>query len=257
MNLLGAHRTVRLGSGLRRLRDGTGPMTLVVLPHAGGNPGHYRQLVAALPAQVTVLGVCYPGRLDRLADAPHLTITDLADEVSSDVHAAMGTALTAGPVAFFGHSMGSYVAAEAAVRLQRLGSPIDLLVASGSRAPHRARARHITMGGDAAIIGDATRLDPASAAALEDLELRELVLPALRSDYTAVERYRRPVAPRLDCPVVSYAGTDDTIAPPVEVARWAECGARTQHRTFPGGHFFTTTCPDVADDLGRRLLLLG
>lgn len=269
MSLLDTRHTVRVGAGLRRLRDGTGPVTLVVLPHAGGNPGHYRRLVEAMPAQVTVLGVCYPGRLDRLAEATYSSVVDLATEVAADVNAVLSALPPsgvgrsgpargpAGPVAFFGHSMGSYVAAEAAERLEQLGSPVDLLVASGSRAPHRTRARHVTMGGDDAIIEDATRLDPSSAAALDDLELRELVMPALRSDYAAVERYRRSAAPRLCCPVISYAGADDSIAPADEVARWAECATRSQHRTFPGGHFFTQTCPEVADDLGRRLLLLA
>lgn len=260
----------RLGSSLRLLREGTAPTTLVLLPHAGGNPGHYRALVAAMPPQVTVLGVCYPGRLDRLADAPTRSITDLAVEVCADLLTEvvsrvpgrapdpdLGPRHTAGPIALFGHSMGSYVAAETALRLQEHTTPPSLLMVSGSRAPHRTRPRHVTQGGDIAIIEDATRLDPSSAAALDDLELRELVLPALRSDYAAVENYRRLTPPTFSCPLVSYAGADDAIAPPEEVARWADAAPHSEHRTFPGGHFFTRSSPDLATDIGRRLLQLG
>jgi surfactin synthase thioesterase subunit len=39
--------------------------------------------------------------------------------------------------------------------------------------------------------------------------LLELVLPAIRSDYKAIETYRFRETPRLECPSFAFAGEED------------------------------------------------
>lgn len=277
-------------TGLRPLRsrrvDGTGSVaaatsaTVVLLPHAGGNPGSYRSFADALPAEADVLGYCYPGRLDRLAEPPLGEVGALADAVAAELRDLVPRCTTGAgaepgerhpPLVLVGHSMGSYVALETASRLERDGRRVALVVASGSRPPHRVRPRHVVAGGAAAVMADAVRLDPSCRPVFDDPDLRDLVLPALLADYAAVEAYRRADVQPLGCPVVSYAGADDPVAPPVDVMGWGDWSAVTadrqggagsrlavrRHRTFAGGHFFVTTDAAVPADLGGLLLHLA
>ncbi len=277
-------------TGLRSLRtrrtDGAGPVratasaTVVLLPHAGGNPASYRSFAEALPVEVDVVGYCYPGRLDRLAEPPLEDVGAIADAVASELRDLVPRCTAeAGnqpgerrpPLVLVGHSMGSYVALEAALRLERDGGHVALVVASGSRPPHRVRPRHVVAGGAAAVVADAVRLDPSCRPVFDDPDLRDLVLPALLADYAAVETYRRADVQPLGCPVVSYAGADDPVVSPADVAGWGDWSAAPtaraggpdssrggrRHRTFAGGHFFVTTDAAVPVHLGELLLQLG
>jgi medium-chain acyl-[acyl-carrier-protein] hydrolase len=95
------------------------------------------------------------------------------------------------------------------------------------------------------------RLDGTPAAVFDDDELRQLVLPTLRADFTAVETYRPRTRPPLPCPIVAYAALDDGVVTPAEMERWSEhTSARFELRTVRGGHFFLQDDPG---GLARRL----
>src|SRR5688572_26153562 len=78
---------------------------LVCFPHAGGAASFYFPMSEALSPAVEVLAVQYPGRQDRLAEAPLADINALADHITSGL-----SHLDDRPLALFGHSMGSLVA---------------------------------------------------------------------------------------------------------------------------------------------------
>ncbi len=243
--------TMRRGMpSLRVLNGGTGNTMLLLLPHAGGNHGSFRRWPSGLPPEVTVLAACYPARLDRLADPPVATVEAMAAEIEADL-----ATLPSGPLVVFGHSMGSFVGVELCERLQRSGRSVSLFVASGSHAPHRHRPRRIVSAGVEAVVADVVRLNPGAGVVLADPDLRELLLPSIVGDYTAVELYARPSPPVLDCDIVVYSGTADPLLDPADGARWAECTRRRfEHHVFDGDHFFTESSLDsVLADLRARL----
>ncbi|WP_067968112.1 thioesterase II family protein [Nocardiopsis trehalosi] len=213
---------------------------LVCLPHAGGSASWFFPLSRALGGAADVLAVQYPGRQDRQAEPG---ITDLG-ELADGVHAALAPWADR-PLVLFGHSMGALVAFEVARRLRRSGGGAAGLVVSGRRAPSLPRAgEDVHLRGDAGIIAELRRLGGTDGQVLDDPELRPLVLPALRSDYTAVETYAyRPEEP-LPCPLTALTGDADPRVTVAEAEAWRD------HTTgafrlvvLEGGHFFPAEHP--------------
>lgn len=220
---------------IRRFRDDDAWRTkLVCFPHAGGCASTYRTWSAALPSDVGVLAVQYPGREDRFGDVFPSGLEALADDAAG----VLGE-LTQHRLVLFGHSMGATVAHEVALRLQKGGSPPAALCVSGRRPPHALDRRRKLFGTDEEIITRVVRLDPSRAAVFSDPGLREAVLPALRADFRLVDDYSGGRRPLLDCPVYGYTGDDDAEVNPAQMRGWA---ATTRDafrlRVLPGGHFY-------------------
>ncbi|NJQ08478.1 thioesterase II family protein [Streptomyces lonarensis] len=210
--------------------------SLLVLPHAGGNAHAYAGWRDHLPADVTLLVGQYPGRGARFSEELPRDLDDLA-----------GPILTALPpetddLVVLGHSMGSLVAFEVARRLTAAGRPPRALVVSACRAPF--------LDNPSVVLPDRLDDDQLVAAIksrggtddgiLDEPELREIVLPAIRADFGIddVYRYDGP-RPAVDCPVAVLGGDADAVAPPEMLAPWAEVTTGPFSQEFlPGGHFY-------------------
>ena len=94
------------------------------------------------------------------------------------------------PLTFFGHSMGAVVAFEVARRMEDAGNGPVRLFASGRRAPSRTREENVHLRDDDGLVAELRALSGTAAQFLADEELLHMILPAIRSDYTAVETYR-------------------------------------------------------------------
>ncbi|MGW5344066.1 alpha/beta fold hydrolase [Streptomyces sp. HUAS TT3] len=226
---------------LRRYRPAERPrVRLVCFAHAGGGPSAFRTWPAGLAPDVEVLAVRYPGRQDRVAEP----CIDRMEPMAEAVVEAL-TPLLDLPLVLFGHSMGAWIAYEVAQRM-----PVSALLVSGQVPPSRrnsARPGSARRGDgngvltDEALIAEVKRLGGYDAQLFEDPELRELVLPPIRSDFSLVATYR-PGPPRaLDCPVHAFHGEDDADTRTEDVDAWSEVTTGPFTRTlFPGGHFYLT-----------------
>ncbi|MFI0982698.1 thioesterase II family protein [Streptomyces sp. NPDC021093] len=210
------------------------PVRLVCLPHAGGSASFYFPVARALAPRVEVLAVQYPGRQDRRHEPAVTDLETLADQVSEALEP-----LADRPYALFGHSMGAIVGFLAARRLQASGNGPAQLFVSGRRAPLLDRAGDWQPRTDEELVTEIRALNGTRDALLEDAEMLEMILPALRADYGAVRRYRYRPGAALDCPVTAFTGDRDPKARVEEVAAWQEhtlSGFDLQ--VLPGGHFF-------------------
>ncbi|ONH23414.1 thioesterase II family protein [Pseudofrankia asymbiotica] len=226
-----------------------GSPLLVCFPHAGGSAGVYRPLALALAPDVEVVAVQYPGRQDRRDEPPAGDLRALADGVAD----ALGA--QARPFALFGHSMGAIVGYETAVRIaaNSLPRPVRLFV-SGRAAPE-PDGRQTVPADDMALLREIRRLGGTVGAVLDDPELRELALPALRADYAALGRYSPLPAPRLTMPITVLRGHDDPLVTAPEAEAWrTRTVAGSDTRVFPGGHFYLNdNMPGVAALVRGRL----
>ncbi|MEU8082781.1 alpha/beta fold hydrolase [Micromonospora sp. NPDC049101] len=216
---------------------------LLCLPHAGGSGSFYHPLSVHLGATVDVFAVQYPGRQERRIEPPLVTIDELAERIHAEL-----TTWTDRPLVLFGHSMGAVIGYEVGRLLQRDGIPPAGLIVSGRRAPSVHVEESLHRRGDQALIAEVRQLSGTAAALLDDAELLEMILPALRADYRAIETYRHRPGRELDCPVTALVGEDDHRASVDHVRAWqGHTTGAFDLRPFPGGHFYLNNrWPDVA-----------
>jgi surfactin synthase thioesterase subunit len=95
-------------------------------------------------------------------------------------------------------------------------------------------------------------LPPAIAS---DLQLRSLLLPALRADFTICETYSYLPDRPLTCPISAFAGAQDGEVPSTDMASWAEeTSGEFRLELLPGDHFFNVKQPgEFADRVLREL----
>lgn len=225
---------------------------VVCFPHAGGSASFFHPLARVAAPGVEVVAVQYPGRQDRLGEPCVEDLETLADHV----HDALARRDDGVPTVLFGHSMGALVAFEVARRLGRaaLSRPARLVV-SGRRAPSVVREETVHLLDDDGLAAEVARLGGTDPRLLADQEIRDLVLPAVRGDYRAVETYRHEPGEPLSCPVTVLTGDTDPRVTEAEARGW-EPYTRGPFalRVFPGGHFFLNNrWPEVMELLAEPL----
>ncbi|MBL1102676.1 thioesterase II family protein [Streptomyces coffeae] len=208
---------------------------MVCFPHAGGSASYFQPLSARLTPHAEVLALQYPGRQDRRFEPALTSVDALVDGI---VEVLRGQ--TDRPMVFFGHSMGGTLAFEAARRMEaELGGRLLGLVVSGRRSPGGARQGTVHLLDDAGLLAETRKLQGTSSTLLEDEDVVRMIMPALRADYTAVERYAYRPGPALSCPLHVYTGDADPQMRGDEARGWAEhTRADFRIRTFSGGHFY-------------------
>lgn len=226
-------------------------MRLVCFPHAGGSASAYRSWSNSLPDDIDLLAVQYPGRQDRLGEPFLLGMEQLAD--------AIVTALTPFldlPLALFGHSMGASAAHEVGLRLERAHGPVLRTLLVSSRLPPRHHKPRIEAWDDQALLDDVAILDPDGATVLDDPDMRELLLPAIRADYMIADTYRPSPSPIVGAPVVAYAGDRDPYVSVWQLRAWSEVtNSGFETVIFPGHHFYLRDQEaPLVGDITRRLM---
>ncbi|MGW3963670.1 thioesterase II family protein [Amycolatopsis sp. NPDC005003] len=220
-------------------------IALVCLPFAGAGASFFRPWQEHAGERLAVVPVQLPGRERRIDAEPYRDAVVAADELLPELVRQLD-GLT--DVVLFGHSLGAVLAYELA---HRVAAHPDLvlrhLFVSGSPEPHTQRSERATGLGDDEFLARVSRFAGFSHEALEDPEMRELILPTLRADVEMHENYRPSTEARLPAPITSLRGSDDTLVTAAEGARWSEvAGAGFEYLELPGGHMYLTeSAPDL------------
>ncbi len=243
------------GAVFQRARPVVRPRArLFCFPYAGGSAAIFNQWVSKIPADVELLAVQYPGRGARLREAPCLSIEQLVAEVEPGL-----SAYSDRPCAFFGHSMGAIVAFETARRLAARGAagPRHLFI-SGRQAPGcRALKKPIHSLSDSEFVNAIADMNGTPRQVIENAELMQLLLPALRADFAAVERWKYLSGPPIDIPLTIFGGDADPGVPPEGLAAWSVVTtAPMDTHVLPGDHFFIhQQFPAILDIVSRALAI--
>lgn len=148
------------------------------------------------------------------------------------------------PFAFFGHSLGAIVAYEVALALERgAGLGPVLLIPSGHRAPHLPPTRppiaHLP---DEAFLAELILLNGMAPELLENRELVELLLPAVRADLGLAEAYEATEGQRLHSPLLALGAENDAYVSADAIAAWrGVTEGPFASQIFPGDHFYLNT----------------
>src|SRR5262252_4146231 len=149
-------------------------------PHAGGSAATYRPLRRLMPPEIDLCPVQLPGRAGRLNEPPCNSMSALMEQL----HRALQP-LTTIPFGFFGHSVGAWMAYEAARQLRSSdGRTAVHLFVSARGSPRCVPADPLPARplSDCDLLAILKRFGGTPTAIMECPELVAALLPALRAD---------------------------------------------------------------------------
>lgn len=223
---------------------------LACFPHAGAAADAFTALARALPEDVEVLTVQYPGRRERRSEPCAADITDLAAEAARFL-----APFTDRPLALLGHSMGALVAFETTRLLEERGAVVRLFVSAARPPSEDWQEQDLDTLDDAAVVAELRRLGGVPEALLREDDVVAEILRLLRADHRALRRYRCPSDAPLKAPItvlLADADPKNTLAQTRGWARHTTHGCDTE--ILSGDHFaLVGRDPAVARLLADRL----
>jgi len=212
---------------------------LFCFPYAGASATTYRSWGDALHPAIEVVAIDLPGRASRIHEPPVRTLEECLDALVPAIVPWLDK-----PCAFFGYCLGGLLAFET-LRTLRHSHPVPVrqVFVAGARPPHRiARTGPF----EEQVLSHVLKLDtfdplrPAheqpddvfaaiighfNIGATQDFlanpELRRLLLPAIRADFTMAFHYRCTPEPPWDVPITCFTGLDDPYVTHEDAVAWS------------------------------------
>lgn len=212
-------------------------LRLFCFPYAGGRPGIFRSWSDRLPHSVELCAITLPGRSVRDHEVPQSDIFSLAGELAD----AIGQRSDA-RFAFFGHSMGALLAYEVARELRARGYALPVHMFLSARGAVHCVAPRTTpvdaMSNDE-LIEHLTALGGTPQEILNDPRVMSIMMPMIRADFRALDRWKyRPQKP-LRIPISALAGRDDATVDVASVREWRQhTESEFCFYVLDGAHFF-------------------
>jgi surfactin synthase thioesterase subunit len=215
---------------------------LVCLPFAGAGASFFYPWNEKAGKEIEIVAIQLPGREWRVDEEPYRDVNTAADELFPELAGELG----AGPVMLFGHSLGAVLAYELAHRFSAApGFDVAHLMVSGSPGPWTRRGRRATGLPDGDFLDRVSEFAQYNAEAMQNPEVRKLVLPTLRADVQMHEEYVSRRSDLLPAPITSLRGQDDQLVTADHAAEWAKATSLEFKLTeLPGGHMYVTQGAD-------------
>lgn len=215
-------------------RNAEAASRLFCFPYAGGSASIYRPWNGPPFEAVEVCPIQIPGREARTAERPFTNLRHLSRAIADVLPLDK-------PFAFFGHSAGALLCFEIARELRQRGEPTPFhLFASGCSAPQLCpnRPPRFNLKREE-LIADLRKLGGTPEDVLKSDELLDLMLPALRADFSLLDTYEYRDERPFDFAVTALSGHADLEVDNWEVLPWSiQTRKQFRHFQFTGGHFF-------------------
>ncbi|WP_035799588.1 thioesterase II family protein [Kitasatospora mediocidica] len=223
---------------------------VLCFPPAGAGAGFFHSWLGHR-SDLHVMPVQLPGRERRLAEDECTDLDSLLNVIVPELLTAINGVER---VVVFGHSYGALLAYESVRALSALAPEVALtLVVSGSQRPGTPRAGRVTGLPDDEFVAGVARIAGYRHPALDEPELRDLLLPTLRTDVAMHENYRHDEGTPLDVPVLAVRGRDDDLVSAAELAAWRELTTGSfESAEIDGGHMYLVDSPAALLDLISR-----
>lgn len=223
-----------IGPSLRSTRNL--PFRLFCFPYAGGGASIYRFWVKEEGLPFDILPVHLTGRERRFGEPAHRSLSKLTEELAPVIENYLDK-----PFAFFGHSMGAWIAFELTRKLRDRNAPLPHhLFLSARRAPHiPERFESLAQMPEDRFIQTLKEFGGMQAEILENRQILDLVMPTLRADMELLESHVFADQPPLPCPITCFGGNQDPRVTQSEIEAWKDhTTSAFQLRMFDAGHFF-------------------
>ena len=211
-------------------------LRIFCLPYAGGGSMQYRPWARALPEDLQLAALVFPGREERMREP---CINRMAPLVAALVD-ALGPFLDR-PFVLYGHSMGGLISYELAHALRRsLGVEPARLIVSGRGAPDTLPNSDLHQLPDKEFVNALNlRYGGIPQVLLNEPELLAMFVPVMRADLTLIETHQYVPRELLSCPITAVGGTRDRAVSEAAIQGWQRHtrGPFTAH-FIEGEHFF-------------------
>lgn len=214
---------------------------LVCLPYAGAGASFYRPWAALAGDALEIVPLQLPGRERLIDEEPYRDVHLAVDGLLPQLRERLGDG-DDHRVALFGHSLGAVLAYELAHRLvAEPGVELVHVFVSGSPEPGRGREQRATGLSDEDFIARVAEFAGYSHPALDDPEMREMLLPTLRADVEMHENYLPSTGLPLDAPLTVIRGEDDALVGHDDAVSWSKASGRDfEYIEVAGGHMYLT-----------------
>ncbi len=225
---------------------------LICIPHGGGGPQSYKAWAEQLPEHIEVLALSFPGRGSRHGEAAIHSMPQLADEITEALKPYLNK-----PYVLFGHSVGALVAYEVACRIQATGlmQPMRLIVSAHETPENSHTDSPMYTLSDSELLDKIGELGLVPDNALQNTELAQFILPALRADFELSETYVYQPGKALSAPITATLGSADPLLDKNAMQLWETYTAEAfSLRCYDGDHFYTVSAEQqVLDDIAAEL----
>jgi len=224
-------------------------INLFCFPFSGAGPAVFRRWVSLLPDTVEVWAVQLPGREARHAEPMNARLYQIIEEAAQQIAlVSTQTEESKRPFAFYGHSLGAYLAYCTALKMKSIA--IDTLqpralFLSGRRSPQHVCDEPLATLSDGMLTKRLTEMGGISAEFAAEPEFLRMALPKLRYDLalneTLLPSELAQIEQKIAAPFWIYRGSDDCQAPEELVHTWQNFTSRScTYSTVTGDHFFVT-----------------
>lgn len=229
--------------------------TLFCFPYAGAGGSVFFRMLAHLDPAISPVLIQLPGRESRIHDLPYREMGPLVNDLSAALADEIDT-----PFICWGHSLGAVIAYEAIKKLQTIYQiNARLFVASGRQAPHIPGMRFdkpLILMSDEELVNELLRFNLSEQTIYQNPDLRQLLLPRLRADFSLLEAYPSTNREKLNCPIMALHGASDPMLSLEESMAWAEYTDQGfSHEVISGSHFFIHEQPVTTMEKINRVVL--
>jgi len=212
---------------------------LFCIPYAGGVAKLiYNGWREFLGHQVNIIPMDLAGHGSRMKDPFYYNIK----EAVSDLFTIAENYLNGDPYAVYAHSMGTIMAYELVLKIEKQGlNPPSAVFLSGRYTPdYRYQKDNIYLMNDEDFLAEVYKIGGISREMLDYPELIKYFLPILRNDYAITQEYTMSEFRKLNTDIIFLYSDQDSYLPDIEAARqWQRFSAgQFKLYEFQGGHFF-------------------
>lgn len=216
--------------------------TMFLFPYAGGGASVFKSWGDAFP-DLEVYAVRYPGRETRFSENCISDIEILVNEIFLEMQENFSFGL---PYYLFGHSMGTKIVYELALKLKERSSvaPAAVIISAG-RAPCYKEPQPIYDLQDDEFIEGLKRYGGTPETLINNKALIDIFLPMLRSDFCIDEKYQDRKFRKLDSDILGLMGNVDSEMSLEELLKWKEYTSQSfEYEYINGDHMFINSAPE-------------
>ncbi|MDK0517982.1 thioesterase domain-containing protein [Streptomyces sp. ML-6] len=218
------------------------------VPHAGAGAAAVRDLCRRIGRFALPVAVRLPAREARLHEKPLRDVQVIADQAAEAISAhARGRGITV-----YGHCSGAIVAFEIVRRLRE--ADVRALFLSAHEPPDRIPRNGVWRYPLGPFMKRVAADGYVPDFVLQDDELLELLVPALRADYEAIESHRCAEGAVITPAIVGILGAADSAIDERDFGAWSGFteGGFELHRLAGGHNLLLDHTDDVADVITSR-----